>query len=55
MFYIVNVHHIFYCVQNELLGLTQIRGYVEKELSNLAKKKQVCAFLPSCFVSCIKP
>ncbi|XP_015643646.1 uncharacterized protein [Oryza sativa Japonica Group] len=44
MFYIVNVHHIFYCVQNELLGLTQIRGYVEKELSNLAKKKQI--FVP---------
>ncbi|BAH93305.1 Os06g0122600 [Oryza sativa Japonica Group] len=29
---------------NELLGLTQIRGYVEKELSNLAKKKQI--FVP---------
>ncbi|XP_066160227.1 uncharacterized protein [Oryza sativa Japonica Group] len=29
---------------NELLGLTLIRGYVEKELSNLAKKKQI--FVP---------
>jgi hypothetical protein len=49
MFYIINVHHIFYCIQRELLARS-IGKFMEKELSDL-DKKQVCAFLLSHFVS----
>lgn len=55
MFYIINVHHIFYCIQNQLLGIGKITGKVENELANLENKKQVCAFLLSHFFSCIQP
>jgi hypothetical protein len=55
MFYIINVHHILYCIQNQLLSLGKIKGRVETELANLENKMQVCAFLLSHFISCIQP
>jgi hypothetical protein len=40
MFYIINVHHIFYCIQDQLLGLMCCK-LVQRELANLDNKKQV--------------
>jgi hypothetical protein len=54
MFYMINVHHIFYCIQYKLLGLMCCKP-VQRVLANLDNKKQVCAFLLSHFISCIQP